>query len=66
MKTTRVMQSTFTFRTFLWILIFIGSVSAVSLIRRQLSANQQLAHVARTVSAQVMHTASQTRSLLLP
>lgn len=66
MKTALVRQSTSTLKTVLWIVIFIGSVSMVSVIRRQLSANQPLTHVARAVSAQVIHTAYQTSGLGLP
>ena len=52
--------------TFVCVLIFLGSVTAVTAIRRSLRTNAQVATVARAVSAETIRFTTLTRSLLNP
>lgn len=60
------MQPASIIRTFAWIVIFLGSLSVVALIRRNLTPRSQVAHVGRTVSTQALYAVYQTRSLVMP
>jgi hypothetical protein len=59
-----------TLKTFVWnlvwILIFLGSISAVTVIRRTLRDNEQFANAARTIATEAIHLTGRTRSLLVP
>ena len=49
-----------------WVLIFVGSVSAVTAIRRNLRTSERFASNTHTLTVEAIHLTRLNRSLLIP
>ena len=69
-KTTFIVSHQSTTKTaawnLFWVLLFLGSLSAVTTLRHGLRHNERFSSKTRTLATEVIHMASLTRGLLVP